>query len=183
MSRLAAVQSCYIPWKGYFDLLASVDHFVLYDDVQYTKNDWRNRNRSKTRSGPRWITIPVRTTGRFGQKIQEAEIDGSGWAARHVRILRDAYARAPAFRQLSPWLEELYAQAGRERHLSRVNELFIRAVCDLLGIETRITSAADYSLPEDRIERLVALCRRVPARRPLDAGGSQEIIALFNAAV
>ena len=72
---VAVVQSCYIPWKGYFDLVNSVDEFVLYDDQQYTRRDWRNRNRIKTSHGTRWLSIPVRVKGRYLQRIDETEID------------------------------------------------------------------------------------------------------------
>jgi hypothetical protein len=53
------LQSSYIPWRGYFDLIHDADVFVFYDDVQYTVNDWRNRNRIKTANGVVWLTIPV----------------------------------------------------------------------------------------------------------------------------
>ena len=61
--RVAIVQSNYIPWKGYFDLIASVDEFILYDDVQFTRRDWRNRNRIKTPQGVHWLTVPVKVKG------------------------------------------------------------------------------------------------------------------------
>ena len=84
---LASVQSCYVPWKGYFDLIAAADEFVLYDDAQYTKKDWRNRNRIKSREGPAWLTIPVRAEGRFGQRILDVEIADPRWGARHWKTL------------------------------------------------------------------------------------------------
>ena len=58
--KIAILQSNYIPWKGYFDLINMVDEFIIYDDVQYTKNDWRNRNKIKTSQGIQWLSIPVR---------------------------------------------------------------------------------------------------------------------------
>ena len=67
---IAAIQSSYIPWKGYFDIINAVDEFVLYDDVQYTKRDWRNRNRIKTSAGLSWLTVPVAVKGRYGQRIR-----------------------------------------------------------------------------------------------------------------
>ncbi|MET2823289.1 WbqC family protein, partial [Mycobacterium tuberculosis] len=71
MKKVAIVQSNYIPWRGYFDLIAFVDEFIIYDDMQYTKRDWRNRNRIKTSQGLQWITVPVQVKGRFHQKIRE----------------------------------------------------------------------------------------------------------------
>ena len=70
--KVAILQSNYIPWKGYFDIINLVDEFIIYDDCQYTKNDWRNRNRIKTCNGLQWLTIPVRYT--FPQKIMDTVI-------------------------------------------------------------------------------------------------------------
>ncbi|WKL03999.1 WbqC family protein [Paenibacillus amylolyticus] len=59
MNKVAVLQSNYLPWKGYFDIINDVDTFIFYDDVQYTKNDWRNRNKVKSTTGAQWLTIPV----------------------------------------------------------------------------------------------------------------------------
>ena len=79
---VAIVQSSYVPWKGYFDLIRSVDEFVLYDDQQFTRRDWRNRNRIKTPQGTIWLTIPVNVKGRYHQRIDETTISDPGWAER-----------------------------------------------------------------------------------------------------
>jgi hypothetical protein len=77
---IAIVQSNYIPWKGYFDLIARVDEFILYDDIQYTRRDWRNRNLIKTAQGPQWLTIPVDVKGKYLQRINETQISDANWA-------------------------------------------------------------------------------------------------------
>ena len=97
--RVAILQSMYIPWKGYFDLMATVDEFVLLDDVQYTPRNWRNRNRIKTDLGPRWLTIPVRTRGRRNQKTCEARVADPLWARRHWQTIVLFYRKAPCFRR------------------------------------------------------------------------------------
>jgi WbqC-like protein family len=163
MKRSAIVQSCYIPWKGYFDLIGSVDEFILYDDAAYSKNGWRNRNRIKTRNGLLWLTIPVRVSGRFGQPIRSVEIADRRWAARHWKTLETSYAQAPHFRDLAPVFRELYVRAAEERFLSSVNRLFIEAICGLLELRTRTTTSMDYVLEGDRTGRLVSLCRQAGA--------------------
>ncbi|HEV7509610.1 MAG TPA: WbqC family protein [Thermoanaerobaculia bacterium] len=163
MKRIAILQSSYIPWKGYFDIIGKVDEFVLYDDVQYTKNDWRNRNRIKTQSGAAWLTIPVLLKGRFGQTIREAEIRDRSWAVRHWKSLQTSYSRAAFFPALGPAIRNLYESTAEERSLSAVNELFLHALCGLLGISTRITRSADYELSGDRTERLIRLCEQAGA--------------------
>ena len=77
MKKVAISQSNYIPWRGYFDLISSVDEFIIYDEVQYTRRDWRNRNKIKTKNGPIWLTVPVKAKGKYYQKITDPEIDGS----------------------------------------------------------------------------------------------------------
>lgn len=158
MPRAAVIQSSYIPWKGYFDVIALSDHFVLYDDVQFTKNDWRNRNMLKTARGTAWLTIPVLTKGRFGQAIQEVEVVDSRWAKKHWRSIQSHYARAPYFDELAPRLESLYQRAADERLLSRINEMFIREICDVLDFSTRIVRVDEFELVEDRNQRLIDLC-------------------------
>jgi hypothetical protein len=162
---VAIVQSCYVPWKGYFDLINAADEFVLYDDVQYTTNDWRNRNRVKTQQGTKWLTIPVAT--RLGQRIDEARIADRRWAAKHWRTLAQSYARAEWFAHYARRVETLYDAAAAEPLLTNVNRLFIDAVCAELGIETSISWSSDYGIGGEGSARVLALCRELGADRYL----------------
>lgn len=155
--KVAIVQSNYIPWKGYFDLIAAVDEFILYDDMQYTRRDWRNRNQIKTPQGVQWLTVPVLVKGKYHQKIRETEIDGTKWAAAHWRALEQNYRRAPHFSEIAGWLEPLYLQVPYS-HISQLNRRFIEAICKYLGINTEITNSCDYILVEGKTERLADLC-------------------------
>jgi hypothetical protein len=166
MKRVAIVQSNYIPWKGYFDLIAAVDEFVLYDDAQYTRRDWRNRNQIKTPQGVQWLTVPVIVKGRYLQKIRETEIDGNAWTADHWRALLLNYRRAPHFREIATWLEPAYRGASYG-FLTELNRSFIAAICAYLGIGTVITNSHDYVLHDGRTERLVSLC--------MQAGGTEYV--------
>lgn len=161
MKRVAIVQSNYIPWKGYFDLIASVDEFVLYDDVQFTRRDWRNRNLIKTPQGVRWLTIPVASKGRYHQTIRETAIEGGDWAATHLQSLRSNYRRARFFDQVSELVEPLYAAPSSS--LSDLNRAFLDAICNYLGITTHFTRSADYELAEERTERLASICSQAGA--------------------
>ena len=94
---VAVVQSNYIPWKGYFDLIRQADEFVLYDDVQYTRRDWRNRNRIKTADGPQWLTIPVEVKGKYTQRIRDTRVSDHDWAANHwARMVKGKRKRLPS---------------------------------------------------------------------------------------
>jgi WbqC-like protein family len=173
--RVAIVQSCYIPWKGYFDLINLVDEFILYDDRQYTRRDWRNRNRIKTPQGSTWLTIPVQAKGRYEQRIDETLVADSSWADRHWKTLAHNYATAPFFDHLRDRVEALYRNAIDPR-LSEVNRLFLEAVCELLGIETHLSWSTDYEAEGTKTERLVSLCRAAGATAYLSGPSAREYI-------
>ena len=161
---VAIVQSSYIPWKGYFDLINLVDEFILYDDTQYTRRDWRNRNRIQTPHGVQWLTIPVEVKGRYEQQICDTKVAGQDWAKRHWKTLVHNYAAAPFFAEYEAQLEELYLNCT-ETSLSMVNRRFLEAICGILGIETRLTWSMEYEVDGTKTERLVALCGRAGATR------------------
>jgi WbqC-like protein family len=159
---LAVVQSNYIPWKGYFDLLNMVDEFILFDTVQYTRRDWRNRNRVKGPNGAIWLTIPVEVKGRYFQKINETVISDPTWGRAHWKTVLHNYSKAEYFHAYKERFEELYL-GSNERYLSRINYRFLVAICEILGINTRITWSTEYRLLEGKTERIVDLCKQAGA--------------------
>jgi hypothetical protein len=160
--KVAVVQSNYIPWKGYFDLIAAVDEFILYDDMQYTRRDWRNRNQIKTPQGLQWLTVPVKVKGKYHQTIRETEIEDVDWAKTHWKSLCQNYRRAKHFEAIARELEPLYLQT-QHSHLSQLNRMLIEWVCSKLGIKTKISNSWDYELIDGKTERLVDLCAQAGA--------------------
>lgn len=162
MKKIAILQSNYIPWKGYFDMIAAVDEFVLYDDMQFTKNDWRNRNKIKTPNGLEWLSIPVGQN--INRQIREVTMPNSLWQKKHWRSLEANYRRAPYFDEVASWLEPLY-MTNTYTHLSEINYCFIKAICDCLGVKTVITHSWDYPRNQGagKTERLVELCAEAGA--------------------
>lgn len=158
MKKIAILQSNYIPWKGYFDIIAAVDEFVLYDEMQYTKNDWRNRNRIKTPNGTEWITIPVGQN--INRRIRDVELPNSRWQTKHWRTLTANYRRSKYFDEISEWLMPLYLDEIYT-NLSSANRSFIEAICQYLGITTKISNSCDYGLAHGKTERLIDLCKRI----------------------
>lgn len=159
---VAIVQSSYIPWKGYFDLIRAADEFILLDDVQFTKRDWRSRNRIKTKDGLCWLTIPVHNKGRFQQRVMDTTISDPGWAERHWQTIHSAYARTPFFDTYAPRLKSVYEHPPSDR-LSDVNRSLIETVCQMLEITTPITWSSEYHPVEGRNERLIDLCMKAGA--------------------
>lgn len=166
MKKIAIVQSNYIPWKGYFDLIAAADEFILYDDMQYTRRDWRNRNQIKTPQGLLWLTVPVKTKGRYSQTIRETEIQDIRWPQSHWSSIVTNYRKSDYFNTIASWLEPLYL-GPLPQSLSELNRVFLQAICAYLHIETKISSCSDYQLIEGKSERLADLC--------LQAGGTHYV--------
>jgi hypothetical protein len=164
MKKVAILQSNYIPWKGYFDMIAAVDEFILYDDVQFTKNDWRNRNQIKTPQGTQWLTVPVGQD--ISRRIRDVHLSDSRWQSKHWRSLASSYRRSLHFEEVAAWIEPLYL-ATPYTTLSQLNRRFIEMVCQYLGIKTVITNSWDYTLLDGKTERLADLCKQ--------AGGTEYI--------
>jgi hypothetical protein len=172
--RIAILQSNYIPWKGYFDIIGLVDEFVIYDEVQYTKNDWRNRNRIKTPLGLQWITIPVYQKS-LSQKISETKISNYKWGIKNWNTIKANYTKAPYFKLLSGGLEEFY-HTMKSPYLSEINVSIIKLICSLLEIKTVITNSADYELRGDPTEKLVGLCKQVNASHYLSGPAARNYL-------
>jgi hypothetical protein len=161
VKKIAILQSNYIPWKGYFDIIAAVDEFILYDDMQFTKNDWRNRNRIKTPAGVQWLSIPVGSD--IHRRIRDVQLPATAWAQQHWKTLSLNYRAARHYERVARWLAPLYLENAC-RDLSSFNRTTIEAICRHLDIDTRISNSWDYRLAEGKTERLVDLC--------VQAGGS-----------
>jgi len=147
-------------------MIAAVDEFIIYDDMQYTRRDWRNRNQIKTPQGVQWLTVPVRVKGKYEQTIRETEIDGSKWAEAHWKSIAQNYRKTPHFEEIAAIFEPFYRQR-HYTHLSVLNRELIEAVCGYLGIATKISNSWDYQLIDGKTERLADLCAQ--------AGGTEYI--------
>lgn len=158
--KTAVVQSNYIPWLGYFDLIKSVDTFVLYDNVQYTNRDWRNRNRIKTAQGIKWLSIPVES-GEIGRRnIKDIRVFDSSWSHNHLETIRRNYSKAEFFDECFPTLRDLYNSISKSLYLSEINEFLLREICRLLEIRTEIVVARfDFDNTLTANEKLIEICK------------------------
>lgn len=161
MQKIVAIsQSNYIPWKGYFDLIARADEFILYDEAQFTKNDWRNRNIIKTPNGPQWLTIPVH--GSTQEKISDVKIADSGWNMDHLKTIRQFYKNAAFYEEYSNWLTTLYSHADFE-YLSEVNVYFIKEINRILGIDTPLKQSKNFTFDGDATQKVISMCKETKA--------------------
>lgn len=181
MKTIVIIQSNYIPWRGYFAMIALADELILLDSVQYTKNDWRNRNIIKTPTGPQWLTIPVVRS--FPQAMDQARIAGADWANRHIRAIEQNYRRAKAFDETSSWLFPGLRTAARFPLLTQVNAYLIGEICRRLGITRTIRRCTDIASRDslksmEPTERLIQLCGSVEATRYLTGPAARDYLLL-----
>lgn len=172
MKKVAILQSNYIPWKGYFDMVAFVDEFILFDDMQFTKNDWRNRNKIKSPQGVAWLSVPVGQN--INRRIRDVETTDKLWRQKHWRTLEANYRRAPFFREIAEWLQPLYLE--KVQNLSCINRNFIEAICRYLGITTKISNSCDYRLVEGKTEKLVDICKQAGATEYISGPSAKDYI-------
>ncbi|MER8373520.1 WbqC family protein [Mesorhizobium sp. M1406] len=165
--RIAILQSAYIPWKGYFDIIGSVDIFVVYDDVQYPqKSHWHNRNLIKTQHGPKWLTVPVSKADGSFQTIDAMQLP-LPFLNKHWQSIHNAYARAPHYKSFGPKLEALYKAAAAFTHLSELNLYFLAALTSQLGFDTQFVQSRDLAAGGAKTDRLLGICLELGATRYL----------------
>jgi hypothetical protein len=170
--KIACIQSSYIPWKGYFDIIHDVDVFVFLDDVQMTKRDWRTRNKIKTPNGTQWLTVPVK--GGRHQLIYEVSISNSDWQERHLKSLQCNYARAPFFDDYRDLLAWLYGQP--HQNLSEFNRRATRMICDILGVDTEFVNSMDLAPSGTRDDRLIDICQKLGGTAYLSGPSARDYI-------
>ena len=156
--KIAIVQSSYVPWRGFFDLIGSVDEFILFDDMQYTKRDWRNRNKIKTSQGVVWLTVPVITKGAYLQKISEVIIADEGWRQKHLNSIKMNYRKSPHFEEIYEILNKVLLGSDW-KYLYLLNRSLICEICNFLGIETKISWSWDYNGVGKKSERLASIAK------------------------
>lgn len=160
--RVAILQSCYIPWKGYFDIIGQVDRFIIYDDVQYRQRHWHNRNIIKTANGPLWLTIPVSLPSGQLSTIETVEIAGP-FAEKHWKSIAASYVKAPHFAAISPAIEAMFKALADFERLSDVNYALMAGLCDLLHVKADFAWSRDIPAHGSKTERLLSICKHVGA--------------------
>ena len=177
-STLVVLQPGYLPWLGFFDQMQRADVFVLYDDVQFDKNGWGNRNRIKSPSGePHWLTVPVRIDS-LNQKINETKIDNrQPWARKHIGTIRQFYAKAPYLNQYLPALESLLIEREWE-YLVDLDLAVIELLRSWLGIERQILRSSQLEIAGERSQRLLNMCLHFGARCYLSGDAAKAYLDL-----
>lgn len=176
--NVVILQPSYIPWRGYFHQIFRADVFVFYDDVQYDKHGWRNRNQIKTSQGKQWLTIPVHSHGvTEGFPINQVQIDWSKpWAKNHWKAILFSYGRAPFFHQYAPLVESYY-----HRHDELISDFtidFTQALVRELGnTHTRFLRSSELTgNTGQKTDRLVQILKQVGGTHYISGPSAQDYI-------
>lgn len=162
MKRVALIQSSYIPWRGFFDIIHDVDLFIFYDDVQYTKNDWRSRNKIKTANGSIWLTVPAGSD--LNRLIYEVRLADNSWSAKHWKSIRQSYARAPYFNQYKAFFEHVYL-GTRWDSLSELNQFLTKTIAtEFLGVKTEFADSRAFQAEGRKLDRLLDVLGKAGAQ-------------------
>ena len=161
MKSIAISQSNYLPWSGYFKLIDSVDDFVFFDEVQYTRRDWRNRNIIKSGLKTKWLTLSVENKGNYKEKIDKIKVSNKNWLEDHLQTLEYTYKKYPYFNLVKELL--LKNLNKNELFLSKINQKSIIAISKFLGIKTNFYNSTDDDLFNknyiDASTRLAQICK------------------------
>jgi hypothetical protein len=172
--KIAIVQSNYIPWKGYFDLINMVDVFIFHDDLRYTKQDWRNRNKIKTSGGTEWLSIPCGSNE--NRLICEVELRDQSWQRKHFRKITQTYQNAPYFELYREFFENFYLH-NHWTNLSDLNQYLIKKISGLfLGISTKFDDSRRYNLKEKKAKRVLELLKKVGANEYLSGPAAKNYL-------
>lgn len=174
MKKVAVLQSSYIPWKGYFDIIHDVDLFILFDDVQFTPRDWRTRNKIKTDNGSQWLTIPAGADRE--RLIHEVALNDPIWQEKHWKTLCLFYSKAPFFKKYKYFFEEVYL-GTRWTNLSALNQFLIRNIAsECLGITTEFKDSREYEAFGQKLERLIDLLKKAGAEEYISGPAARDYI-------
>jgi hypothetical protein len=169
------MQVGYLPWLGFFDQIYKCDIYVLSIQVQYNKYSWRNRNRIRTKEGWCWLTVPIFTKGKFGQKLKEVKIDNQqNWAKKHWNIIKNYYYKAPYFSKYASFFEELYRK--RWEYIVDLDLAIIAYLLGQLGIKTKIILSSQLVSQATKTEGIIDICRELGATEYLSPSAGRNYI-------
>ncbi|MFH2145758.1 MAG: WbqC family protein [Candidatus Omnitrophota bacterium] len=174
---ISIMQPGYLPWLGFFELMYNCDLFVLLDDVQYTKRDWRNRNRIRTKDGWIWLTVPVWSKNKQLQLINEAKINPyNDWRENHLKALEINYYRARYFSEYFPYFKKLYA--SNWEYLLDLDIEIINWIAKALDIKTPIMKSSSLNAEGIKEKKIINICKKLDATELYDSKAAQDILDL-----
>jgi hypothetical protein len=174
--RVTILQPSYLPWLGFFEQMHRSDQFVLYDDVQFTRRDWRNRNRLRVQEGSVWLTVPVIQKNKYEQSLLETKIDNStAWKRKHLETIRCHYSKTPFFDLHFPWCEKVFNSEWN--FLLDLSLETIQYLKGQLKINTPLIRSSELGGAGDKTERLISICKQLGATQYLSGESARNYIS------
>ena len=179
VNRVVILQPSYLPWIGYFEQMERADQFVFLDDVQYTRRDWRNRNKIRTNEGWTWLTVPVQQKNLYTQLLKDTRIDNStNWSKKHRAAIRFNYSNAPFFENYYPYFDSVYQKRWE----------FLLDLCyettgylkEVLKITTQTFKSSTISVEGGKADRILNLCQKMGATHYLTGGLAHDYLSGDN---
>ena len=160
---LTAHQPCYLPWLGLFHKVARADRFISFNQVQYQAKDWNNRNQIKSEHGTLWLSVPVLRKGRLDRSYADIKINNEvAWQRKHWNTLKANYSKAPYFKKYADFFEDTYDRDWK--YLVELNESMLQWFFDILGLDRKVESAADFDFVGEKSDLVLDMCRKTNAQ-------------------
>ena len=171
------VQPTFMPWCGFFALIDQCDTAVLLDSVAFSKQSWQQRNRIRTEKGLEYLTVPVKTAGRFGQKIFDVEIANNNYIFSMESKIVSHYRKAQFFSEYYPLIIETLKAKAQEQNLAQLNIEMIRLFIEILGIKTPLTLSSTLNVEAERSILLTKICEYYSCGSYLSPRGASEYLS------
>lgn len=172
---ISIMQPGYLPYSGFFELMSRVDTFVIYDDVQYDKGSWRNRNQIRNKQGALWLTVPVLTSGMSIQAINDVQIDNRrDWRRKHLMTIEQCYSKAKYFHEYIDIFKDIYEE--KYDILLDINMTLIYCFCAILEIRTEILFSSNLKSKGRKTDRIIKICKELDANVYISANGAKSYL-------
>ena len=167
------LQPGYLPWLGFFEQLYRGDIFVIYDDVQYDKHSWRNRNKIKTSQGAQWLTVPVNVDSKT--IIKDVNINNSqNWQRKHIKAVKQNYSKALFFERYFCDFQNILSK--QYKYLVELDMELIYWLSEQLNIKKEIIFSSDLKIKGDRISRLIKICKKLGTNKFYEGAAGRSYI-------
>ncbi len=173
--KITIHQPDFIPWTGFFHKWFTCDLFIIYDDAQFIKGGWQNRDKIMLDNNEYWLSVPVLTKKKLGQAIKDVEINYNvKWQSKHLKTLKNYYGKSKNFSEVIFMIEEAYSK--EYKYLMDLNLHLIKRIGDYLGINTPIKFSSEYNLESKKNDRIIDIIEAEHATTYITGTGSKDYL-------
>jgi hypothetical protein len=175
----AIMQPTYLPWLGYFDLIANSKDFIFLDDVKFNKSSYHHNNKILGSNGIISLTVPtISPKGRMKTNINDVKIDDTKkWRKNHLSSIKHSYVKQPYFEEIYPYIENIINSDITK--LSELNIKLIKLFASMLSLSTTFHIASKMDTPrteEEKVQRLIYFCNKKKSKYYYSPAGSLDYL-------